>query len=288
MSSNNPYVIDATLETFESEVLQAPDNVTVLADFWAPWCAPCRQLGPVLEKLAASYSGRVKIVKINTDENEELSMHFGIQGIPAVKVFQQGKLIHEFTGALPEFQIRQILDQFVSSETDDIASQGLEWLKEGQTEKAKQCFENAFTIDPDNKKAMLGLAQIAVQEGDWEKAEHMAGAIEITDQEYEEAQGIVNRLEFVKESKASGGSEACAERLRDDECNLDVRYALACCLAAEQKYQESLEEFLAVIKKNKNYRDGAAKRAMVKVFSIIGQRSALADEYRDKLEWILY
>ncbi|MGC9328859.1 MAG: thioredoxin [Candidatus Hinthialibacter sp.] len=288
MPSNNPYVVDATLETFESEVLQAPSNVTVLVDFWAPWCAPCRQLSPALEKAAASYAGRVKVVKINTDENQELSMHFGIQGIPAVKIFQQGKLIHEFTGAIPEFQVQKILEQFVASEADDIVSQGFKWLEEGRIEKAKQCFDNAFMIDSENKKAQLGLAQIALHEGDYEKAEQMAGAFEITDSDYEEAQGILSRLEFMKECKASGGRETCAGRLQNEESNLDVRYALACCLAAEQKYQESLEEFLSVLKKNKNYKDGAAKRAMVKVFSIIGQRSALADEYRDKLEWILY
>ena len=288
MPSKNPYVVDVTEENFDVEILDAPENVTVLVDFWAPWCAPCRQLGPVLEKIAESYQGRVKIAKINTDENQRIGMHFGIQGIPAVKIFQGGELVSEFTGALPEIQIRQILEKLVSSETEDIASQGMKWLEEGQILKAKHCFDNAITIDPDNKVATLGLAKIALHENDLGRAEELAKSIEVTDSEYDAAQGILNRIDFMKQCQEGGGKYLCAERLDKDANDLDARFTLGCCLAAEGKYQESLEEFLSVVKKNKTYKDGAAKIAMVKVFSIIGQRSPLADEYRDKLEWILY
>lgn len=288
MPSNDPYIIDVCDETFDAEVLDAPEGLLVIVDFWAPWCAPCRQMTPVLESATASYNGRVKLAKINADENQELCMQLGIQGIPAVKIVQNGKIVSEFTGVIPEPQLRQILDRYVSSETDDIAVQGQKWLAEGQLDKAKHCFENAFTIDPDNPAAKLGLAQIALGEGDCEKAKQLASSIEVTDKEYDPAQGVLNRIEFVQRCQNEGGKLACAERLDANADDLDARFALACCLAAEEKYQDALEEFLAVVKKNKTYKEGAAKDAMVKVFSIIGQRSPLADEYRDKLEWILY
>jgi len=288
MATNNPYIIDVTEENFESVVLDAPEDVTVLVDFWAPWCAPCRMMEPIFEKLASSYNGRLRIAKINTDENPILGGHFGIQGIPAVKIFRSGELVSEFTGALPEAQLCQILDRFVASETDDIASQGQKWLAEGQIAKAKHCFENAFTIDPDNLGAKLGLAQIALHESDLAKAEQLASSIEAHEKEYDAAQGILNRLGFMKACQEWGGKYACAERIDKNPDDLDARFALASCLAAEGRYQEALEEFLTIVKKNKTYKEGAVKFAMVKVFSIIGQRSPLADEYRDKLEWILY
>lgn len=286
--SEGPYIMEVNEAVFESVVMLAPEEVTVVVDFWAPWCAPCRALTPVLESIAESYDGRVLLAKVNVDQNQQLAAQFQIQGIPAVKIIRGGKIVSEFTGALPEFEIRRIIERFVSTEADDAAKDGEQLLEEGKLDEAAACFQEAVDADPNNSTARLGLAKVALKQGDDENAALHAKAVELGDSNYDNAQAILNRLEFKQTSQEYGGEISAREALEADPGDLDARYALGCCFAAEERYQEALEEFLSIVKRNKQYGEGKAKTAMVKVFSIIGQRSTLADNYRDQLELVLY
>jgi putative thioredoxin len=288
MSGSSPYVADVAAESFEQTILQAPADQTVLVDFWAEWCGPCKMLGPVLERIAESYKGKVFVAKINVDENPQLSQQFSVQGIPAVKIFQEGKIVEQFVGALPEMQIRSILEKIVKSESDNYVVSGNEALENNKLDEAKELFQKALDEDTNHNGAKIGLAKVALKQNDFDKARELANSIELGNKEHDEAQAIINQITFSDACIENGGKEAFIQQLQDDENNLDARYALAHCLAAEGKYQEALEELLAVVKKDKKYNNGAAKDAMVKIFSVIGQRSKLADEYRNKLEWILY
>lgn len=288
MPHSSDFVIDINQETFETVVLMAPEDQTVVVDFWAPWCAPCRTLGPILERVVGSFQNRVLLAKVNVDENPMLSAQYGIQGIPAVKIFRDGEIVAQFVGALQEGEIRRILEPHVSSEADDLVEHGRHLRDQGAVNEAEDRFQKALQAEPRHAGAKLELAKFALQRGDIDNAESLAKSIEINEHEYEEAQGILNRIQFRKEAAEGGGFEGLVEKLRLDENNLDARYRLACHLVAQGEYRQALEEFLTVLKKNKKYNEGAAKTAMVKVFSIIGQRSPLADEYRDKLEWVLY
>ncbi|HQH74551.1 MAG TPA: tetratricopeptide repeat protein [bacterium] len=288
MSNAAVPVYDVTAENFEALVLQAPPDTVVLVDFWAPWCAPCRQLTPALENIAVSYKGRVRVAKINVDENPDLSEAFGIQGIPAVKIFRDGTMISQFTGAVPEPEIRRLLTRLVPSEPDDGLEQGRAYMRAGDLEKAGRYFQKILENDPTHTTARIELARVALLQGDLETARREAGAVEAGTPDYEEAQKILHRLEFLAECQGFGDLTELQRRVQADEADLDARYRLALCLAAGEEYPQALAELITVLKKNKNYKEGAAKNAMLKIFTLVGPRSPLANEYREKLSWILF
>lgn len=288
MSNAAVPVYDVTAENFEALVLQAPPDTVVLVDFWAPWCAPCRQLTPALENIAVSYKGRVRVAKINVDENPDLSEAFGIQGIPAVKIFRDGEMISQFTGAVPEPEIRRLLTRLVPSAPDDGLEPGRAYMRAGDLAKAGRYFQKILENDPTHAAARLELARVALLQDDLETARREAGAVEAGTPDYDEAQKILHRVEFLAECQGFGDLTEFQRRVQADETDLDARYRLALCLAAGEEYPRALEELITVLKKNKNYKEGAAKNAMLKIFTLVGPRSPLANEYREKLSWILF
>lgn len=288
MAHTSEHIFDAGFENFDELVLDAPQDQLVLVDFWASWCAPCRMLAPVLEQVVEQYGGRVALAKVDVDRNPQLAAQFGVQGIPAVKIFRGGEMVSEFTGALPELEIRSIVDRFLPSESDNRAAGAMEALHAGRMDEAKAAFEAILNEDPANSKANLGMAEIRLAEGDAGGAEEYAKKVGLSSDDHEAAENLLNRVQFIRHADEMGGPEACRERAQRDENDLDARFGLACGLAAREQYAEALEEFLAIQKKNKKYQDGAARAAMVNIFNIIGARSDLANEYRKKLEWVLY
>ena len=285
----NQYVCELTEANYRSLAASVTEDTFIIVDFWAPWCAPCQTLGPILEHVVNSYNGQVILAKVNVDQNPNLAAQFGVQGIPAVKLIQNGQLLDEFTGAIPEEKVREWLEVYVSpEEIDDPYETAMMLFGKGHVDEACALLHTLLEEVPNHSEAKLLLAKIALDKKEIDTAKEYAKSIEITDQGYDQAQGILNRLDFLESCNTDSGKEIYQNRLQADENDLDARFAFASYLAAEEKYQEALEEFLTIVKKDKKYKEGAAKNAMVKVFSIIGQRSKLADEYRDKLEWILY
>lgn len=288
MSSNEQTVVDVNQSNFEEIVLNAPDERVIIVDFWAPWCSPCRMLGPILEQVVASFHGEVVLAKVNVDENQSLAMQYRVQGIPAVKFFQGGKVVDEFTGALPEQDIQRRLESFVSTQSDERLTKAQSFWDGGALDLAEAQYKEILKDDPGQVDAKLALAKIQLEKHELTKAYEYAKSIEIGEKHHEEAQGIMNHISFLKECGEDTSKTELKKKLEADEGDLDARYHLACCYAAEEEYQLALEEFLTVLKKDKKYKDGAAKDAMVRIFTIIGQRSQLADDYRDKMEWLLY
>jgi putative thioredoxin len=286
--ATSPIVFDATDADFEQQVIEASAATPIVVDLWAPWCAPCRSLGPILERVVESYGGRVRLAKVNVDENPGIAAAFRVQGIPAVKILAGGRIATEFTGALPEAEVRRIIDLIVPSEADGLVAEADRLLEAGDRAASEQKCRQVLDAQPDHPGAALRLARFALEAGDADAARDLASRVAEGTPEYDEAQAILARFEFAQRCAASGGKDACAQRLEQNPDDLDARYDLACCLAAEGAYQDALEEFLAVLPRDKTFREGAAKEAMVRIFGIVGQRSPLADTYRDRLASLLY
>jgi putative thioredoxin len=277
-------------EEFRARVLEAPAGLAVVVDFWAPWCAPCRALGPVLERAVADLGGKAVLAKVNTEEpeNQPLAAEYGIRGIPAVKIFRGGAMVTEFTGALPEVQVRAILADCVPSEADRLVTAGDQLEAGGDAASAAKRWQEALGRNPRHAGAHLRLARLAAAGGDVEQTRRHLREIPSGAPERTAADALEGRLDFVDRCGAAGGLETVRARLAADPARLDLRLEEGLCLAAAGHFEEAMQAFLAVLEKDRKFRDGAAKDAMVKIFAIIGPRSPMADEYRTRLSRTLY
>jgi putative thioredoxin len=283
----NQWTKDVSEENFEAEVLERSNAVPVVVDFWAPWCGPCKVLGPLLEKLAAEYAGEFLIAKVNVDENQGLASVFGIQGIPAVKLFKDGDLASEFTGALPEPMVREFLSKFLPSAADKQAEQAAELEDDGKISQAKALYQAILESDPNHAKALLGMGRLAMNEGNPDAALSYLDKISEVADERKEADRLIARLKL--QSGAAAQNEAVLrEKVKSEPNNIAARFELAQALAGMEKYEEALNEFLNIVKTDRAFQDDAARKAMIQIFEVLGSDDPLTDKYRSELAKVLF
>jgi putative thioredoxin len=228
--------MDVTAATFERDVIEASATMLVVVDFWAPWCAPCRVLGPVLDKLEREYGGRFRLAKVNLDETQELAAAFGVRSIPDVMAFHGGRPVAHFQGAQPESQVRAFIDGLLPSPSE------LERLKGGEANLRK-----ALELDPKNDAARLDLAELLVELGRSDEAERLLD-------EVQDNAALDARRDALRAAAgfARGGGEsenALRSRLAANPDDLEARYALAERHAAARRYREAMDELLAIVRR---------------------------------------
>src|SRR5437763_14456555 len=257
----NQWTIEVGEDNFAAAVLQRSKKVPILVDFWAPWCGLCRVLGPLLEKLAQEYAGEFVLAKVNVDDNPSLAGEFGIQGIPAVKLFRDGELASEFTGALPEPMIREFLSRLLPSASDKRVMEAIRLEEEGKGAEANTIYRSVLQSEPNHAKALLGLGRVLMNEGDPAGALEILEKVSLVAEERPEAERLIARLKL-----QSGGAQNTAElrvTLKSDPDNLDVRFKLAQALAASERYDAALAAFLIIVKTDRQLQDDSAHTAMI-------------------------
>ncbi|MGZ8772943.1 MAG: thioredoxin [Acidimicrobiia bacterium] len=275
------FVKDVDNAAFQSEVVERSKQVPVVVDFWAAWCGPCKVLGPLLEKLAAEFEGGFELAKVDVDSNQALAGRFGVQGIPTVVGFKNGLPVSQFTGALPEHNVRQWLREVVPSEADLLAAAAGDLLDGGDAEAAERDYRQVLMIDPHHTDAAIGLASLLIDLERSEEALALLTSIQPT-QEVERLQAAA-RMGAVD----TDAIPQLRERLASKPDNVAVRIELGKALAADQQFEASLDLLLEAVALGGETRD-AARQGMLDVFEVIGPENELTVSYRRRLANALF
>jgi putative thioredoxin len=279
------WVIDATDRDFESAVIARSADTPVVVDFWAPWCGPCRTLGPLLERLADAYAGAFVLARVNVDENPELSAALNVQSIPMVLGFRDRQVVAEFVGAQPEAAVREFLTKVLPSEADHLAKAAEQLLHNGKDAEAEASFRRALDLAPRNDRAVLGLAETLVRRNEDTEALGLLQRVG-RDPWRQQADRLAAEIRV-----RHGGGEAEATLRAAVVANpndLSTRLRLGQTLAASGQYEDALREYLEIVRRDRGFEDGAARRAMLDIFELLGPEHELTGRYRSELAKVLF
>jgi putative thioredoxin len=284
--SDSPFIIDVTGQNYD-EVIKTSFEIPVLLDFWASWCQPCLMLTPVLTKLAEEYQGKFLLAKLNTEEQQEIAGRFGIRSIPTVKLFRDGQPVDEFMGALPEQAVRAFLDKHVARESDTQVATAIELIAAGNAAEALDLLQRALEADPDNPRVPLALARAQAGDGDVAAAEETLRKLPQDVQDQTEVVALRNRLYFEEQVAGAPTMTELETRAGADPGDMKTTYHLAMRKVIAEDYETAMDLLLQLMQKDRSFNDDASRRALLKVFELLGDDPRVA-QYRRRMASLLH
>ncbi|QEA12714.1 thioredoxin [Comamonas flocculans] len=279
-------MIDVTVANFEAEVITASQQQPVLVDFWAPWCGPCKTLGPILEKLETEYAGRFKLAKIDSDQEQQLAAMFGVRSIPTVVLMVDGQPVDGFMGALPETQVRAFLDKHLPSAEEQQAQgeheEAQQALEGGDAAGALDKLQEAVQADPDNDEARFDLVRLLLQRGQVDAARAAFAPVDAKAEGVQRLAALkfwLSAMDFVAEhADGPGAIDQFDQKIAANKRDFAARFSRARFLAAGQRFTEAMDELLEILMRDKGWEEGAARKAYVAVLDLIEPpRAKVAD-----------
>ncbi|MEN5081767.1 thioredoxin [Bosea sp. TWI1241] len=289
-------VKDTTTQGFRQDVIAESMNQPVLVDFWAPWCGPCKQLTPVIEKAVRDARGKVKLVKMNIDEHPAIAGQLGIQSIPAVIAFQRGQPVDGFMGAQPESQIKAFIDRIAGpagpSPVEEVLAAAAEAAEQGDAAGASQLYAEVLAAEPENLTAIAGLARLHLDAGDLEGAKGFLAMVpeaKANDKAQDKAIAAIRAAIELAEQAASLGDTAGLEaRIAADPNDHEARFDLAIALNAGGRRGEAVDQLIAIIKADRAWNDQAARKQLLQFFEAWGPMDEQSVAGRRKLSTVLF
>lgn len=274
------FAFDVTTAEFAEKVIEASRQVPVVVDFWAEWCQPCRILKPILEKLAEEYGGRFLLAKVNSDQNQELAAQLGVRGIPAVKAIVNGQLVNEFTGALPEAQVREFIDSLIPSPAEPLRAQALAAHEQGDLEGARKLMAQAINLDPRNDTSYLDYVELSLEAGALDEAREILDAVAERARDRTRVESLQARLQL---AAGGGGADTAAleARIAADPADLAARLELANALAVARDYRGALAQLLEIVRRDRQWNEQAGRKTMLTLFSLLAAQPAMDDLVRE-------
>jgi putative thioredoxin len=289
-------VKEGSTETFMTDVIEGSRDRVVIVDFWAPWCGPCKQLGPALERAVTSTKGAVQLVKINVDQNQDLAREMRVQSIPAVYAFFQGRPVDGFLGAVPESQVKSFVDRLMrvsghkpaGAAAADLLAQADEALSSGRLEVAEDLYHDVLAEDPNSAEALAGVLRLRVARGE------VAAAREMLDNlppELANAPAITaarSAVDLAEQGPAPGSVAELEARLARDPNDHQARFDLAAALYAEGRLEPAVDQLLDLVKRSREWNDQAARKQLLKLFDALGPTHPLTVAGRRRLSSLLF
>jgi putative thioredoxin len=294
-------VRDSTDRAFKADVIDASLEAPVLVDFWAPWCGPCRSLSPNIEKVVKEKAGKIRLVKINIDENPQIAGQLGVQSIPAVFAFAGGRPVDAFLGNIPESEVRKFADKVIAAAPAGRPAQGSvedeiknaltaakDGLAAGDLNTAAQIYGMVLQHQPENAEALLGMARVYLKAGEAEQAQAVFGTIPEAARKGADYASLAAELKLLTEAAAVGGTADLARKVEKAPDDHQARYDLAIALNAEGKRVEAAEQLVTLMKRDRTWNDDGARKKLLEFFEAWGAKDAATLKGRRLLSSLLF
>ncbi len=286
--SNSPYIFDATADNFQQKVMEASATTPILVDVWAEWCAPCKQLMPILQKLAEEYQGNFQLAKVNADEQQELTASLGVRSLPTVILVKDGQAVDGFNGAMPESEIRKVLEKHIEAPAEDPYEKAHALWDAGDVDGALAILTEMNQKDPENLDVLIDLAQLKAEQGDLDTAEQVLNSLPPEEKMQPKAKQLAARIKFTKETADLPPAADLEQRLEANPKDPEALHQLALHHISRSNNAEAMDLLIRSMQADSKYQDGIARTTLVELFEKLGNSDPDARVYRRKLYTMLH